>query len=180
MKGVIFTEFLQMVETVQSPDLVDELIDSVDLPSGGAYTAVGTYDHAEIVALVTELSQRTGIPVPDLLSAFGEFLFGRFVELYPSFFEGQDDPMDFLSSIEDVIHAEVLKLYPDAQLPRIDAERHGDDELELVYRSPRRMGDVAEGLCRGALTHFGVTDTMTMRREDVEGDDPHVRFTLTR
>ncbi len=45
MKGVVFTEFIEMVEDQFSADMVDDIIDDAQPPSGGAYTAVGTYDH---------------------------------------------------------------------------------------------------------------------------------------
>ncbi len=69
MKGLVFTEFLDMVEQRFSADMVDDIIEASDLPSGGAYTAVGTYSHSEIVALVQQLAIRTGIAVPDLLTS---------------------------------------------------------------------------------------------------------------
>ncbi len=155
MKGIVFTEFLDMVSTTFSDDMVDDIIEDAALPSGGAYTAVGTYPHSEIVAMVGALSQRTGVPVPTLVHAFGNYLFGRFVVLYPGFFDGIDSALDFLERIEGVVHVEVLKLYPDAELPRFDTTRQGADVLQMVYRSPRRMGDLAAGLIEGCVTHFG-------------------------
>ena len=74
MKGVVFTEFLEMVEARFSADVVDDIIDAANLPSGGVYTAVGTYPHEEIVALVLALAQQTGLSVRDLLLVFGEHL----------------------------------------------------------------------------------------------------------
>ena len=53
MKGIVFTEFLEMVEQRFSPEIADRLIDESDLPSGGIYTAVGTYEHTEIVTYVS-------------------------------------------------------------------------------------------------------------------------------
>ena len=47
MKGVVFTEFIEMVEDKFSADIADQIIEEADLPSGGVYTSVGTYDHAE-------------------------------------------------------------------------------------------------------------------------------------
>jgi Haem-NO-binding len=44
MKGMVFTEFLELVERSWGEELVDELIESCELASGGAYTSVGTYD----------------------------------------------------------------------------------------------------------------------------------------
>src|SRR5262245_35992633 len=52
MKGVVFTEFLEMVGAKFGEDMVDDVILACELPSGGAYTSVGTYDHQELFALV--------------------------------------------------------------------------------------------------------------------------------
>lgn len=154
MKGVVFTEFFGMVEQAFSADMVDDLIDATAPASGGAYTAVGTYDHHEIVAMVVELSARSGAPVSDLLHAFGRHLFGRFHQLYPAFFDGVPDSFAFLASIEDVIHVEVRKLYPDAELPRFESSFPAAGSMEFVYRSPRHFHDLAAGLIDGCIAHF--------------------------
>lgn len=179
MKGVVFTEFLEMVEARFSADMVDDILDDAAPPSGGAYTAVGTYNHAEIVALVSALSARTGASLSDLLLAFGEHLFGRFVEAYPSFFTGVEDPFEFLAGIEDIIHAEVRKLYPDAELPRFDIEHRSERKLVLNYDSRRHFEDLAEGLMRGCFAHFG--QAVHLARETVgTGEGRRERFILTR
>ena len=179
MKGVVFTELLEMVEARFSADMVDDIIDDANLPSGGVYTAVGTYPHEEIVALVVALSQRSGLAVRDLLLVFGEHLFGRFVVGYPSFFTTADDAFVFLSGIEDIIHTEVRKLYPDAQLPKFDIEQHNDTQLVLLYDSRRHFEDLAEGLMRGCIAHFG--GGITIERSVVgDGEMRKERFVLNR
>jgi Haem-NO-binding len=179
MKGVVFTEFLEMVEDHFSLRMVDEIIEEAAVPSAGAYTAVGTYPHEEMVALVTALSRRSGMALPDLLHAFGRHLFGRFVRLYPRFFQHQTDALTFMAGIEDIIHAEVLKLYPDAQLPRFDVEAHDYDRLVLIYHSPRHMPQLAMGLIEGCIDHFG--QSISVRSEPVgEGMAGSVRFELLR
>jgi len=174
MKGMVFTEFMEMVEARFSADMLDDIIDDADLPHGGAYTAVGTYDHTEMVRLVVALSQRTGAPVPDLIRAFGHHLFQRFHVLYPHFFEGMANVQDFLFTIEGVIHVEVLKLYPDAQLPRFECTRCGPS-LEMVYHSPRHFDDLALGLIEGAIAHWG--GAFTVSRE-VLPEGQGVRFMI--
>ena len=52
MKGVVFNVFLEMVEDHFSYNMVDDLLLSLDLPSGGSYTSIGTYDVNEMVSLV--------------------------------------------------------------------------------------------------------------------------------
>ena len=177
MKGVVFTEFLGLVEEHFSADMVDDIIDDAHLPHGGAYTAVGTYPHEEIVAMVVALSKRSGVPARDLVRLFGEHLFTRFVAAYPSFFADVHSAFDFLNGIEDIIHAEVLKLYPDAQLPRFEIESRTDDRMSLIYASPRHFEDLAEGLMRGCVAHFA--EPISVTREDTLADGRQ-RFVLLR
>ena len=176
MKGIVFTEFIEMVEQAFSPEVSDRMIDESDLPSGGAYTAVGTYDHREIVNMVVKLSEITGIPTTALTKSFGEHLFKRFLVLYPDFFRGVPSAIDLLANIEDVIHAEVRKLYPDAELPRFEVMRPESDSLALTYHSERHLGDLAEGLITACVAHYG--QPMSLTREDLAEPGQPVRFTL--
>ena len=175
MKGMVFTEFLEMVENTFSMDMVDDIIEEANPPSGGAYTAVGTYDHQELVAMVVALSKRTDIAVPDLIKAFGTHLFSVFSKNYSQFFEHIPDAFTFLSGIEDVIHAQVVKLYPDADLPRFDCQREGD-VLYMTYHSLRHFADLAEGLILGCGTYFG--ESLTLGREEIDANT--TRFIVTK
>lgn len=175
MKGMVFTEFLEMVETQFSADMVDDIIDDANPASGGAYTAVGTYDHQELVDMVVALSKRTGIEANALVQAFGTHVFSVFARNYPSFFDGVPDALTFLSGIEDIIHAEVIKLYPDAQLPKFDCQRDGDS-LIMDYRSPRHFSDLAHGLILGCAKHFN--EPLSVARQEQDSDT--TRFIVTR
>ncbi len=155
MKGIIFTEFIELVEQTFSIDTAEEMIEQSNLPSGGAYTSVGTYSHEELLALIGNLSRLTGIPVPDLVMTFGEYLFRRFSEMYPMMFREITDPLNLLSIVEGHIHVEVKKLYPDAKLPSVVAVRKTDKSMELQYQSERPLAIVAEALIRGCFKFFG-------------------------
>lgn len=154
MKGIVFTTFLELVEEKWGLDMVDDIIEDSDLESGGAYTAVGTYDHVEAVHLVTALSGRTGVEIAGLLKAFGEHLFGVLIGAHPEFLVGVDHPLDFLEGVERYIHVEVRKLYPDAELPTFQCERQSDESLVMIYSSGRHFEDLCEGLIWGAVSHF--------------------------
>ncbi|MBK1828167.1 heme NO-binding domain-containing protein [Haloferula rosea] len=154
MKGIIFTEFLGLVEQKWDEDMVDDIIEACDLPSGGAYTAVGTYDHREIVALVSELSERSGVAVPDLLQVYGKHLFGKLAASYPEFVNKASSLLTFLEGVESYIHVEVRKLYPDAELPSFETRRPDPGVLEMIYRSSRHLDDVCHGLIEGSIAHF--------------------------
>ncbi len=179
MKGVVFTEFLEMVENQFSADIADRIVDLSDLPSGGTYTSVGTYDHQEMLQLVTHLSNETGVAVPDLVRAFGGYLFTRFVAGFPAFFEGPKDAIEFLTHVEDYIHVEVRKLYPDAELPSFHCESPEPGRLEMTYKSTRPFAGLAEGLILACVEHYG--EPINLAVEDLSnGAGTSARFTLTR
>ena len=76
MKGIVFREFIDVVEVQAGEDVVDDMIGKANPASGAAYTAVGKYDWKEMVDLVVALSEITSTPVPDLIHVFGRHLFG--------------------------------------------------------------------------------------------------------
>lgn len=178
MKGVIFTEFFRLVEQTFGEDMVDDLIEETQPASGGSYTAVGTYPHEELVAMVLALAAKSGMSVPDLLKAYGEFLFSRFAILYPHFFVGYSDPLVFLESVEPIIHSEVLKLHPDAALPKFDTTRRGEHTVVMRYSSPRHLEDVAHGLINGCASHFG--EAVSVVKEPVSEDSQQIQFVISR
>lgn len=155
MKGVIFTEFMELVENQFGLEELDALIEESAVPSGGVYTAVGTYPHTEMVALLMTLSKRKAISTDDLLEQFGQHLFKRFTLLYPELFSHCTHLFDFLVSVENYIHVEVLKLYPDAELPRFETKQINDTTMNMHYYSDKSMGMLAIGLIKGALGYFG-------------------------
>lgn len=138
-----------MVEGKFGLETVDDILESSELASGGSYTSVGSYPHSEMVTLVVNLSEHTKVPVPDLLKAFGHYLFNTFYTNYPAFFENVNHPFDLLEQVDQHIHVEVKKLYPDADLPRFETERK-DGEMTMIYRSERKMADLALGLIEAA------------------------------
>ena len=110
MKGIFFCEFLEMVEDTFSPALADAIIADSALAADGAYTAGGLYDYRELLRLVDRLSAQTGIGDEELMVRFGNHLFPVLADRYPEFFRGGATAFQFLSAIEDHIHAEVLKI----------------------------------------------------------------------
>ena len=148
------------------------------MESGGSYTAVGTYPHAEMVQLVTQLSASTQMEVPELLKAYGNHLFSTFVKGYGHFFQDVPDGFTFLERIEGYIHVEVRKLYPDAELPQFSHVRRNDHLLELTYTSERRMSDFAEGLLEACGRYFDERWNISKKKLDPSGTK--VLFTIER
>lgn len=170
MKGIVFREFGELVSARFGEATWDALISESKVPSGGAYTAVGTYPHEEAVSLLMALSRRTGLPPDDLLKVFGEHLFGVLSQRYPFAVAGHADLFPFLESLEGVVHVEVRKLYPDAELPTF-VTRWDGDAFVMEYRSQRPFASLAEGLLRGAIAHWG--GRYSLARHALGGDGAH-------
>jgi Haem-NO-binding len=153
MKGVVLSELVRFVELQFSPEVADTMIRKSKVSSDGAYTSVGNYPHVEALALIGALAEITGKPAPELAEAYGYWLSGRFVELYPAMFAGYTDVRSFLKDVDAKMHKEVKKLYEDANTPAVIAEIDGE-ELNVAYSSHRPFADVAFGLVRGYVDYF--------------------------
>lgn len=177
MKGIVFTEFLEMVEEKFGYEMVDNIIDEEQLASKGIYTSVGTYSFSEMGFLITQLHERTKISVPDLLHTYGQYLHNTFVASYPQFYARLSSSFDFLESIDGHIHVEVLKLYDDAELPKFKTKRLSDNQLEMLYSSVRKMGPFALGLIEKSIEHFGEKAKIEMN--NLKEDGSEVQFLIT-
>lgn len=174
MLGVVFTEFMELVEARYSPAVLDAIIDRAGLEHDGVYTAMGDYPHQEMVRLLGALSEHSGAPVSGLLEVFGMHLFSRLAALQPRLLAERPSLFDLLGRLDDTIHPEVFKLYPRAELPRFAVLERDARHMLLRYDSPRRMESLAKGLILGAAEHYGVS--IKVRVETVQGADPHVRI----
>lgn len=166
MKGVIFTEFLEMVEQNFGLEMVDRLVTRSDMESNCAYTSVGTYDHAELVELVVGLSEETDASCKELVFGFAQHLFASFTKKYSSILGGINSSFELLESIEGFIHVEVRKLYPDAELPEITFTQIDPNHSELIYRSARPFADLCEGLIRACGKHYG--EALAIERTELD------------
>lgn len=176
MRGIVFTEFLNLVESKFGYEMVDAIIQESKLPNAGAYTSVGTYPHGEMLALLANLSRRTDIPVSDLLRLYSQHFFDMLVKTHGYFFEQKTDAFALLEHIENHIHVEVRKLYPGAHPPYFETRRPTEHSLEMIYHSERCMADFAEGLMQATLEYF--QEPATIFRENLTPNGSSVRFLI--
>ncbi len=171
----MFTEFNDMVESQFSADMLDEIIVECELASDGAYTSVGTYDHHELIQMVSKLSEKTNIDADDLVYAFGLHLAKQFSVLFPSFFMSATNVFDFMRSLDSHIHVEVKKLYPDADLPKFTFDDSDPRCLIMEYQSSRGFATLAHGLMKGVIDYY--QESITIKKHHIDGNC-HVSFHL--
>ncbi len=169
MLGLVFTEFIEMVEGRFSPELADAILEDVGAPHGGAYTAVGNYPHQEMLALVAALSRRTGEPEPALVQALGRHLMQHFRRAHADLLVRHGSLFDLVAAIDGEIHVEVRKLYEQAAPPRFTVTGRDPQRLSLLYESPRCLQHLALGLLEAAAEHYGERVRITRQPHEHEG-----------
>ena len=160
MKGAVFTNFQEMIEENFGMECWEVLLEKCDLPSGGMYTSASTYDDQEILSLVGALSEYSSTPVPDLVEAFGRYLYDGLAQSLPPSMMNYPDLWSLLEAVDSVIHVEVNKLYPDALTPKIIVTEKRANGVSLYYQSPRKMCLLAIGLVHKAAESFGTPVTI--------------------
>ncbi len=177
MKGIVFTEFMDLVETKFGYTMVDRIILESKVPSNGAYTSIGTYPFAELVKLMRHLSHNTNIPMDELLYMYGKHFFSVLLKSYPHFIERLDNAFQFFESIDRYTHVEVQNFYPDVALPRFKTRRLQQNQLEMIYTFNYKIADFAQGLIQSSLEYYGKKATIEKSFLNTKGTT--VRFLIT-
>jgi hypothetical protein len=173
MKGIVFNLLEEVVATHVGESVWDEMLEKAGVD--GAYTSLGNYSDEEFVRLLEALSEHRASPPRDTLRWFGHQSMPFLAERYPEFFAPHASLRPFLLSLNDVIHAEVRKLYPGAEVPVFGFElpqAAGSGESVVIhYRSKRKLCPLAEGFIAGAADHFRQSVSISQQSCMMEGAD---------
>lgn len=154
MQGMVFTALSEMVVDNFGMSCWNSVLKQANLSSEGVFTSSQQYPDGELLTLVSILSTELNIKIPDLVRSFGVYLFPVLYARRPKQLDKVKGVIEFLTFVEDTIHYEVKRLYPDTYLPTFEHELLSDGQLKLVYRSKRKMCTLAEGLIEGAAAQF--------------------------
>ncbi len=153
MRGVVFTELIEFVEENLGFDVSDKMLHDANLKNNGVFTQGGNYEFEEMVKILTSLSNITGKTPNELLEIFGKYLFNQLVKLY-----GKDisniDILDFIDSVEQYVHVQVKKLYPDVDLPTFETIEKSENHLVMIYKSEKKLDAFANGLMQGCAEYY--------------------------
>ena len=169
MKGIVFNILERVVTDTHGADTWDTLLDRSG--ASGVYSALGSYPDAELIGLVVAASELTGASPGDVLRWFGTEAIAIFHARYPELFAGHSHSTALLARLNDVIHPEVRKLYPGAEVPEFDFELGGRESIVIIYRSSKRLCALAEGLIQGTARMYGESVTIAHPRCLLRSDE---------
>ena len=136
----------------------------------GSYTSLGSYADEELFKLVGAASAALNLPADDIVRWFGQRALTLLSATYPPLFTGHTTTRSFLLTLNDIIHPEVRKLYPGADVPEFDYDTSDSVLLRMGYRSRRKLCALGEGLIVGAAEYYkedvNLTQTECVHRGD--------------
>lgn len=148
----MFNLLEEVITDAYGPEAWDSLICMAG--TDGAYSSLGTYSDNDFHAIAEATAALTGQTPSGVLQAFGQSAIPIMLARFPDFLNGVDDTRTFFLSLNSVVHPEVRKTFAGAGCPHFNYAI-GDDIVQITYHSRRRFCDIAQGLARGALAHFG-------------------------
>jgi hypothetical protein len=151
--GLIFASFRDYLLTEHGSALANDV-----LRGEPQYTLSEAYPDEQFLALLERARERTGLPLDELLFEFGVFTAETtFARLYAVLFRSAAGAKAFLLTVEEPIHDVIRVALPDSRPPELGVVDLGDDGLEIVYASPRRICAMLRGLVEGTGRVYGET-----------------------
>jgi hypothetical protein len=159
MKGIVFNLLEELVRERYSEEAWDDILDETRVP--GAYTSLGSYPDEDMMTLVGATSRRCGLSADEVVRMLGRSAIPKMAEAYPVFFVQHTSVRSFLLTLNDIIHPEVRKIYPGADVPDFQYAYSADGKLQMMYNSHRKLCSFAEGMMHGSADYFGETIQIT-------------------
>lgn len=177
MKGIIFNLAEEVVRAEYGEDTWDDLLDAAELD--GAYSSLGSYDDSDLTKLVCAASEALQMSPDAIVCWLGRKALPMMAAAYPHFFTAHTHTRSFVLALNEIIHPEVRKLYPGADVPVFDFDTSSEEVLVVGYHSHRKMCAFAQGLVEGAAEHYGedvvFEQPLCMHRGDAQCTF-HIRF----
>ena len=131
------------------------------------YSLSEAYPDEQFLALLERACTLTELPQDELLFEFGVFTAATtFARRYSLLFKSSTNARDFLLTVETPIHEVVREALPDARPPELAVTDLGEEGLEILYTSPRRICAMLRGLVED---HPQIDDVITYERSGLRG-----------
>lgn len=184
MRGLMFNYLLEYLEETHSYALVDNLIESSALRNDGSYADGGLYPDEELLRLVDTASNKLKVKPDSFLEEWGEWIFSPIFDKLNRIYENEayrqsmiQNAFDFIVMLNAIHYKEVAKLYPDSKFPHFKILKRCENELQLEYRSDRKLHHLAKGMLVGCGKYFKETFRIHMVSSPT---DSAVIFTITK
>lgn len=178
MKGIFFTEFLEMAEKDYGHNLTEKIISELGVGNNGVYESEIGYPCAQFVELCELLGREIGNSSSDIAKNFGEYLFSRLVILFRPNFAGNSNIFEFLDQVDEFIHEKMQNSFPALKIPKFRAIKINESTFQISYQTEKILVDLAIGLLMGCQRFFN--EEITLNTEYISERSKLVCFTLSK
>jgi hypothetical protein len=173
VKGILFNVIEDVVTEAMSADAWDDVVDASGVD--GSYTSLATYPDTDLDAIVAAVADAADLSPDATLALAGRLGFKHLARRNPHILDGIDGWQQLVASLDDIIHPEVRKIYPGAEVPGF-ATTPVDGGLRVTYTSRRKLCRLAEGLILGGGEWYRRELQIEHERCVHSGDDSCVMF----
>jgi hypothetical protein len=175
MKGLVLNLLEETVRRHHTEAAWEAVLDAAEVD--GAFTTIGNYADDDFRALLAASARVVGQSESAFTRWFGERAIEPLAERFPKLF-AHTSTRAFLLTLNHIIHPEVRKLHPGADVPHFDYLPSTASTIVMRYASKRQLCAFAEGLIAGAATHFAERASIEQRACMLRGDE-HCLFVIT-
>ena len=152
MHSIVFEELKGFVEKTLGDGSWNSLLDKAGM-SGASFDKIGAYPDEDLLKLVQTGSELSGLPVPDLVEAFGAAIAPDLLSLVDALLKPEWKTLEVIENTEMALHAVIRLDKPGATPPKLRVERQGE-ELTMYYSSERKLCWLAKGIAKGMAQAF--------------------------
>lgn len=152
MKGVVFLIVQRALREEEGEDVAQRVLAEAGLAA--PFEEGDDYPDAGLVDLLEAAEPRIPGDPAEVRRRLGRSALQELAVEYPSFFQTYTSLEGFLRDLDDVIHPEVRKLFPEAEFPEFHVEDGDEGALTVTYRSQRELCHLAEGLILGTADRY--------------------------
>ncbi len=170
MIGVVFVQFVRMMETRYGLETTEKVFDVADLESGGAYTSYGDYSVKEFFTLAHTLAAIVKKDPNDIFFEYGESIQMHVMTEMPTYFDENDSALEFFKKLGKENIGKSGALPPDLELPRPEVHIVDDDNIEVIYYPREVYPPVACGVVHAIMRHYDIDAELDQVETEVGGE----------
>lgn len=157
MHGKIFQSLKNYIVSQKDAQVWETICSEAGL-SEEPFLPIKTYPDEKMYAISVAAAKHFHQPLEDFLEQFGVRLMEDLIDYCHKWIDPSWKCLDFLMNTECVLHSTVKKLCAipgeAADPPHLEISRLADNQLTIVYTSPRKLCALAKGLLHGAAIHY--------------------------
>lgn len=153
MHGTILTLLKRYVQTQYDHATWVRLVEASGIHRSD-FEVHEVYPDEELYALVGRAAEMAGVSPEELHEKFGEYLVPDIMLMYGKLVNPEWQTLEMVENTERFMHTHVRAQNAGHTPPVLQVKRLGENELQVDYVSPRRMGALAVGIIRGLAVYY--------------------------